>query len=198
MTSDGAWISTVRSIANADGRSAMATDRITRPATTISAMILNTSAPSKCLAPSYPGLASGLRRLHQHAQLALAIARDLQEALDHLEHLRLRLHLEQREADDGITGLRGRSLAHGDLPFGGAHAGAEGAREERAGRDQHARLRHLVHQLPHLGHVLRARRTGRSVRVGCVQAQDSHLRSPSGLDSLLGRTAECGADRVSA
>src|SRR6266850_2070453 len=107
MTSDGAWISTVRSIANADGRSAMATDRITRPATTISATIFDTSAPSKCLAPSYPGLASGLRRLHQHAQLALAIARDLQEALDHLEHLRLRLHLEQREADDGITGLRG-------------------------------------------------------------------------------------------
>src|SRR5258706_101679 len=68
MTSDGAWISTVRSIANADGRSAMATDRITRPATTISAMIFNTSAPSKCLAPAYPGLASGLRRVHQHAQ----------------------------------------------------------------------------------------------------------------------------------
>src|SRR5258705_6693540 len=142
MISGGAWISAVRSIANSDGCSAMTIDRITRPATTISAMIFNTSAPSKCLAASYPGLAR-LRRLHQHAQLALAIARDLQEALGHFEHLGLRLHLEQREADDGIAGLRRRSLAHGDPPFGGAHARAEGARDERAGRDQHAGPRHL-------------------------------------------------------
>src|SRR6266487_5406277 len=96
-------------------------------------------------------------------------------ALEPLDRLFLRLHLPQPEAGHQLLGLCERSVDHGALTPGEADARALGAILEPLGGEQHAGLRQLLVELPHLGEDLLVRQDALlRVLVRLDQHHESH------------------------
>src|SRR3954453_11790389 len=108
------------------------------------------------------------------ADLALAVAGDLQEAPGQLDRVLLRVRLQQREAGDQLLRLGERAVRYAQLAAREPHARAQRARQASLGREQNARALHLLDQPAHLVHVcLRRRYAGLG---GLVDRQESHRR----------------------
>src|SRR4030081_565828 len=80
--------------------------------------IMNRIAVSPC---GFPGPAESTREgrhiVHQ-ADLALAVARQLEKALRQFDRLCLRFHLNDREAGDQLLGLGEGPVGNGEFSFG--------------------------------------------------------------------------------
>src|SRR5262249_22637231 len=117
------------------------------------------------------GAAYGLFRPVHLADRSLSVADDLPEALRQLDHLLLRPHLDQGEAENRLLGLGERAVSHGDLSSGGGNAGT--LRIEPTGGERPPLGVLLPPPPPHLGDLLLARGVGLGGR-----HQDPHLLPP--------------------
>src|SRR5215213_4959277 len=191
-TSGGAAMAAVRSMRKAAGRVAITT----------SSTAIRASTPTPILTSMEPSLAKGagpperpggcrwllrdrggvrggevgdaVRSVEHLADLALAVAGDLQEAPGQLDRMLLRIRLQQREPGYELLGLGKGAVGDGQAAAGAPHPRAQRARQAPLGREQHARALHLLDEPVHRGHLLRGR--GDAGLGGLVDRQESHLR----------------------
>src|SRR5688572_4968634 len=100
----------------------------------------------------------GVRGRIDLPDLALAVARHLQEFVRQLDRVLLRARLENREAANQLLRLGERAVCDSDPVTRLPHACAKCARQASLGRDQGAFLHALLDQLLHPGDLLEAGR----------------------------------------
>ena len=119
-------------------------------------------------------------RLEHLADLDLALALvGVGAALDPLDRLVQRLHLNQPEAGDQLLGLREGTVDHVAVLAAELDPRALRAGLQPLAREQHARVRQLLVELAHLGEQLLARHDARlGVLVGLDHDHEPHVFSP--------------------
>src|SRR5438093_1891000 len=167
-TPDSGHCSSAATRASCARSSARPTSRTIRvsPAMSLGDSIRHTASIALC-PPSLPTVAP-----EHFLDHGLTVSDDLPEALGPLESLVLRLHLDQCETAGQLLRLGEGSIRDGDLPCRAANVRA--LVSEPARREQDARARRFLDELPHLGHELRARRSAGLGVAGLVK-QESHL-----------------------
>src|SRR5262249_26600461 len=125
------------------------------------------------------------------AELALAVADDVEEPLGPREHLLARLDLHDGEPADDLFRLRERAVGHRRLASRATHARVERlARAETLDNEQHTSVDRLLDELAHRLHELRHRRIILGVLVGPEDGNESH-----DVSSFTQATNEATRDR---
>src|SRR6185437_4899124 len=94
-----------------------------------------------------------LRHFVNETDLALAIAGHAQEALGPFDRLFLALHLEDREAADHFLRFSERPVPHSDRVSRPPNSESFSRRLASFGGQQHAGVRHVLDQPPHVLHL---------------------------------------------
>ena len=107
------------------------------------------------------------------ADLGLAVASDLEEALGELDGFKFGFGLDEGEAADELFGFGEGAVGDGEVAAGGADARAEGRGEAAFGGEQEAFFKGLLDKLAHGFHHFRGG-WGAFFGGGFIDAQKSH------------------------